>query len=446
MNYSDARRVATELEKLGYRATPQVNEADVVVLQTCTVRQQSEDKAYNKLHNLKKLKQDDPEKTIAVMGCVVGVRGNQTLEETFPFVDVFMEPASDGKPLVAHLSQDEVAAFETQQRDTLNEWQDGEVILPDDQRGNLVASPVSIVYGCSHACTFCIIPSKRGRERSRPVGAIAAEVRSLVAQGVKEVMLLGQIVDRYGYDIPDGPDLADLLTVINGIEGLERIRFLTSHPNYMTDKILHAVAELPKVMPQIEVPIQAGNNKVLKEMKREYTREQYIDLIGRIRQIVPEAAINCDIIVGFPNETADEFQETYDLLEELRIDKIHLARYSPRPGTVSDRRFEDNVADEEKRRRFHILEDQHKRINQEKNQRYLGTVQQVLVEGEQKGRWRGRNPQGKLVFFTDPRELKGEMVDVKIAYAGPWSMSGDAVDKPAEASSESADRIELTVL
>lgn len=446
MNYSDARRVATELEKLGYRATPQINEADVVVLQTCTVRQQSEDKAYNKLHNLKKIKQDDPEKTIAVMGCVVGVRGNETLEETFPFVDVFMEPATDGKPLVAHLTQDEVAEFEAQQRDELNDWQDGEVILPDHQKGNLVASPVSIVYGCSHACTFCIIPSKRGRERSRPVGEIAAEVRSLVAQGVKEVMLLGQIVDRYGYDIPDGPDLADLLTVINSIDGLERIRFLTSHPNYMTDKILHAVADLPKVMPQIEVPIQAGNNKVLKEMKREYTREQYVSLIGRIRQIVPEATINCDVIVGFPNETADEFQDTYDLLEELRIDKIHLARYSPRPGTVSDRKFEDDVPDEEKRRRFQLLEDQLKRISLEKNQKYLGTVQQVLVEGMQKGRWRGRNPQGKLVFLTDPRDLKGQLVDVKIEVAGPWSMSGDATDKPIEEQVAASGSIELQVL
>lgn len=446
MNYSDARRVATELEKLGYRATPQINEADVVVLQTCTVRQQSEDKAYNKLYNLKKLKQEDPNKTIAVMGCVVGVRGNETLEETFPFVDVFMEPATDGKPLVAHLTQDEVAEFEVQQRETLNDWQDGEVILPDDQRGNLVASPVSIVYGCSHACTFCIIPSKRGRERSRPVGEIAAEVRSLVAQGVKEVMLLGQIVDRYGYDIPNGPDLADLLTVINGIDGLERIRFLTSHPNYMTDKILHAVTDLPKVMPQIEVPVQAGNNKVLKEMKREYTREQYITLIGRIREIVPEATINCDIIVGFPNETADEFQDTYDLLENLRIDKIHLARYSPRPGTVSDRKFEDDVPDEEKRRRFHLLEDQLKRISQEKNQLLLGTVQQVLIEDMQKGRWRGRNPQGKLVFLTDSRDLKGHLVDVKIEVTGPWSMSGDAIDKPAEEMTQQNGRIELQVI
>jgi len=268
----------------------------------------------------------------------------------------------------------------------------------------------------------------------------------LVAQGVKEVMLLGQIVDRYGYDIPDGPDLADLLTVINSIDGLERIRFLTSHPNYMTDKILHAVADLPKVMPQIEVPIQAGNNKVLKEMKREYTREDYVSLISRIRQIVPEATINCDIIVGFPNETADEFQDTYDLLEELRIDKIHLARYSPRPGTVSDRKYEDDVPDEEKRRRFQLLEEQLKRISLDKNQKYLGTVQQVLVEGMQKGRWRGRNPQGKLVFLTDPRELKGELVDVRIEVAGPWSMSGDATDKPAEEPTVASGSIELQVL
>lgn len=446
MNYSDARRVATELEKLGYRATPQIKEADVVVLQTCTVRQQSEDKAYNKLHNLKKMKEENPNRTIAVMGCVVGVRGNQTLEETFPFVDVFMEPSTDGKPLVTHLTQDEVAEYEHQTREELNEWQDGEVILPEHQRGQMVASPVSIVYGCSHACTFCIIPSKRGRERSRPVGEIAAEVRSLVAQGVKEVMLLGQIVDRYGYDIPDGPDLADLLTVINSIDGLERIRFLTSHPNYMTDKILHAVADLPKVMPQIEVPIQAGNNKVLQEMKREYTREQYIELVGRIRAIVPDAAINCDIIVGFPNETAEEFQETFALLEDLRIDKIHLARYSPRPGTVSARKFDDNVPDEEKRRRFQVLEDQHRRINYEKNQTYLGTVQEVLVEGMQKGRWRGRNPQGKLVFFTDSRELKGEIAHVRIDVAGPWSLSGDAIDKPADKPSTSSESIELTVL
>ncbi len=432
MNYADARRVATELEKLGYQSTPTVEDADVIVLETCTVRQQSEDKAYGKLQNLRPLKEKNPDKTIAVMGCVVGVRGNEELEERFPFVDVFMEPSTDGLPLVNHLLQGEDLQLDLQATSQQHTWLDGEVILPAEQRDEMVAAPVSIVYGCSHACTFCIIPQKRGIERSRPVGQIAAEVRSLVAQGVKEVMLLGQIVDRYGYDVPDGPDLADLLTVINGIDGLERIRFLTSHPNYMTDKILQAVRDLPKVMPQIEVPIQAGDDEVLANMKRGYTQDDYRRLVHRIREIVPDAAVNCDIIVGFPGETDAQFQETYNILQELELDKIHLARYSPRPGTVSDRRMEDDVPDEEKRRRFHLIESLQKEISEKKMKQWLGETVEVLVEDKHKGKWRGRSPQGKLVFFDDPRELKGQLVQVRINHTGPWSMSGTSVDRPGK--------------
>ncbi len=424
MNYADARRVATELEKLGYQPTPRAEDADVVVLETCTVRQQSEDKAYHKLHALRPLKARRPEMTVAVMGCVVGVRGNEALEQRFPFVDIFMEPSTDGRPLISHLSQDgdhDLELAETAARHALMD----EDPLPNPlPQGEGVSAPVAIVYGCSHACTFCIIPQKRGIERSRPVGEIAAEVRGLVAQGVKEVVLLGQIVDRYGYDTPDGPDLADLLRVINGLDGLERIRFLTSHPSYMTDRILRAVAELPKVMPQIEIPIQAGNNDVLAAMKRGYTREQYRDLIGRVRDIIPDAAIHCDVIVGFPGETAEQFQDTYDSLAELRLDKVHLARYSPRPGTVSARRMADDVADEEKRRRFQAIEALQKTVSTEKMRRYLGRTVEVLVEGQDKGRWRGRTPHNKLVFFDDPGQWAGQLVDVTITHAGPWSMSG----------------------
>jgi tRNA-2-methylthio-N6-dimethylallyladenosine synthase len=219
--------------------------------------------------------------------------------------------------------------------------------------------------------------------------------------------------------------LADLLGVINDIEGVQRIRFLTSHPNYMTDRILHAVADLPKVMPQIEIPIQAGDNEVLERMKRGYTQEQYRDLIDHVRKIVPEAAIHCDIIVGFPGETAEQFQRTYDVLADLRLDKVHLARYSPRPGTVSARRMADDVEEEEKRRRFQALERLQKEILQEKMRHYLGRTEEVLVEGLHKGRWRGRNPQGKLVFFSDAGEHKGKMVQVLVTHAGPWSMSGN---------------------
>lgn len=429
MNYADARRVASELERLGYRAARSAQEADVVVLETCTVRQQSEDKAYNKLHSLRPLKERRPDMTIAVMGCVVGVRGNEALEKRFPFVDVFMEPSTDGLPLLTHLTQDvdyELEQEATRQRHLL---QDGEIILPSDQRGALVSAPVAIVYGCSHACTFCIIPQKRGKERSRPVGDIVSEVRSLVSQGVKEVVLLGQIVDRYGYDVPDGPDLADLLGQVHEVPGLERIRFLTSHPNYMSDRILRAVAELPKVMPQIEVPIQAGDDDVLAAMKRGYTRDDYRRLIYHIREIIPDAAIHGDIIVGFPGETAAQFQKTYDVLAELRLDKIHLARYSPRPGTVSERKMTDDVSDDEKRRRYQLLENLQKEVSSEKTARFLGEVVEVLVEDRDKSRWRGRTPHNKLVFFDDPRALRGQLVPVLITHAGPWSMSGEAADR-----------------
>ena len=444
MNYADARRVATELEKLGYKSTGRAEDADVIVLETCTVRQQSEDKAYGKLQNLRPLKEKHPDKTIAVMGCVVGVRGNEKLSAAFPFVDVFMEPSTDGKPLVSLLRQDDDLTLDLTETTQRHALMDGEVILPANERGKLISAPVSIVYGCSHACTFCIIPQKRGIERSRPIGEIAAEVRSLVAQGVKEVVLLGQIVDRYGYDVPDGPDLADLLRVINDIDGLQRIRFLTSHPNYMTNKILQAVADLPKVMPQIEVPIQAGNDEVLVNMKRGYTQAEYRDLVERIHRIVPDAAVHCDIIVGFPGETAEQFQDTYDVLADLKLDKVHLARYSPRPGTVSARRMADDVTDAEKRRRFHLIEDLQKEISQERNNRWVGETVEVLVEDKHKGSWRGRSPQNKLVFFEDPRNLKGELVQVKIEHAGPWSLSGTAADAAPEP--EPIDSISLTVL
>lgn len=428
MNYADARQVASALERQGYQSTEQAAEADVIVLETCVVRQQSEDKAYNKLHTLTPLKQENPGLTIAVMGCLVGVKGNEILQQRFPLVDVFMPPHTDGSPLISHLHQTDALIIEQEATARQHAWQDGEVILPQEQRKALVSAPVSVVYGCSHACTFCIIPYRRGVERSRPVGEIVAEVRSLVRQGVKEVMLLGQIVDRYGKDVPDGPDLADLLHVVHDVDGLARIRFLTSHPNWMTEKLLRTVAELPKVMPQIEVPVQAGDDEVLANMKRGYTAQQYRDLVRKIRDIVPDVAIHGDIIVGFPGETEAQFQHTYDLLEELRLDKLHLARYSPREGTVSARRMADDVPDKAKRARFHHLEALQREVSQEKMKAFLGKTVDVLVEARHKGRWRGRNPQNKLVFFDDERDLQGRLIPVHITWAGPYSMSGECAD------------------
>ncbi len=428
MNVADSQLLASELEKLGHRAAPNADAADIMVVNTCVVRQSAEDKGLSRLGLLGKLKKSQPDKIIGVMGCMVGVRDPLWMRQRLPYVDVFMSP-SDPAPMVDFLKErlDEAEARQLeadgrQQRDAL---QDGELILPLHERGSTVSAHVPVVYGCSHACTFCIIPFRRGVERSRRVGEIVAHVRSLAQQGVKEVTLLGQIVDRYGKDIPDGPDLADLLRIVHAAAetaGIERIRFLTSHPNWMTEKLLKTVAELPRVMPHIEVPIQAGDDTVLARMRRGYNADQYRRLVHTIRQIVPNVAIHTDIIVGFPGETRAQFMKTYKILEELKLDKAHLARYSPRPQTVSDRRMQDDVPDEEKRERLKMLEEVQARVVAETNARYLGKRVEVLVEAQQKGRWRARTPQNKLVFFRADGDWRGKLAEVEITWTGPWSM------------------------
>jgi len=427
MNYADARQVATALNHQGFQPTSQLDDADVIILQTCTVRQQSEDSAIGRLQSLKPRKAANPDLTIAMMGCVVGVRGNEALARRYPFVDVWMPPASDGRALIAHLSQKDDLEHDRALTRHRFEIQDGLIATSVGGESVPVSAPVAIVYGCSHACSFCIIPQRRGIERSRPIGEIAVEVNQLVARGVKEVVLLGQIVDRYGYEVDDGPDLADLLRAISDIEGLERIRFLTSHPSYMTDRILQAVADLPKVMPQLEIPIQAGDDLILEQMKRGYSSETFRELVFRARKLIPNVAIHTDVIVGFPGEDEERFMRTYRILEELELDKVHLARYSPRPGTVSARRMADDVEDGEKRQRFQQIEDLQRRILQKKNSSLLDCIVEVLVEDRQKGRWRGRTPQGRLVFFDSELELRGQTVDVEVSYAGPWSVSGRLV-------------------
>jgi len=423
MNVADSRRVAAALEDQGYSPTRIAEDADVIVLNTCVVRQSAEDKAYGRLNSLKGVKKSRPETVINLMGCLVGVKGHEKLQKAFPMVDVF-SPPSDPGPLIAHLTQDESKALEDAATSRRFAFMDGELTLPEDERGNLVSAFVPVVLGCAHACTFCIIPYKRGIERSRPVGDIVAEVRSLVSQGVKEITLLGQIVDRYGKDIPDGPNLAQLIRIVHDVGGLERIRFLTSHPNWMTTELLDTVAELPKVMPHIEVPVQAGDDEVLANMKREYTADDYRRLVAEIRERIPDVSVATDIIVGFPGETEDQFQATYDLLAELKLDVAHLARYSTRPGTVADRRMQDDVPDEEKWRRFRLLEELQEGIVGEINARFLGESVEVLFEEKVRGRWRGRTPTNKIVFVETDEDLRGKTLPVTITWTGPWSMQG----------------------
>jgi len=437
MNTADSRRLASALERLGGTPADRAEDADVIVLNTCVVRQSAEDKVYGRLGSVKPLKERRPEVVVALMGCLVGVRDPASLRRRFPWVDVFVPPSKPG-PLLEYLVErgkgDEGRALEATQVTRRYRLQDGDLILPADERERLVSAYVPAVLGCSHACSYCIIPYRRGPERSRPVAEIVAEAEALVAQGVKEITLLGQIVDRYGLDLQTcGPAdlpacrLAGLLRRIHEIEGLKRVRFLTSHPSWVTDDLLEAVAELPKACEHIEVPVQAGDDEVLARMQRGYTADDYRRLIRRIRERIPGVSIATDVIVGFPGETQAQFQRTYDLLAELRLDKAHIARYSPRPQTLAARRFPDDVPPEEKERRRQALDDLQAEIVGEINARLLGQVVGVLVEGKdkRKKRWWGRTRTDRLVFFEDEQDWLGRLVGVRITWTGPWSLIGE---------------------
>ncbi|GMR10636.1 MAG: tRNA (N6-isopentenyl adenosine(37)-C2)-methylthiotransferase MiaB [Anaerolineae bacterium] len=440
MNVADSQRVASELERLGYRPTPVAEQADVVVLNTCVVRQSAEDRAHGRLSSLRPLKEQRPDIVLNLMGCMVGIKGSAELEQQYPFVDVF-SPPSDPNPLVEHLMQTEAHAIEISDTSERFEMMDGDFRLPAHEQGRLISAHVPVVYGCSHACTFCVIPYRRGAERSRSLGEIVAEVRALAGQGVREVTLLGQIVDRYGMDIPDGPRLADLLRAIHKIDYIRRIRFLTSHPNWITAELLNVVQELDKVCPHIEVPVQAGDDNVLRRMRRAYTVDDYRRLIERIRQRLPDGSIATDIIVGFPGESETQYRRTYDLLRELKLDVAHLARYSPRPPTVSARRMADDVPEGEKMRRFRELEELQEGLSSEINATHLGRELEVLVEKKRRGQWMGRTETNKLVFFESDEHLVGDLVTVKVEHSGPWSLRGALVSE-----SEGQDLVPLPVL
>lgn len=435
MNLADSQRVAAGLERLGYTATARAEDADIVVLNTCVVRQQPEDKAVGRLQQLRSVKAEHPERVLALMGCMVGAREVAALEQRFPWVDLFLPP-SDPTELWAYLAQRELLdeaqtliADAESRRLALGRT---DTVLPTSEEGRAVSAYVPIVLGCSHACTYCVIPYRRGPERSRPLEAIVAEATQLASQGVREITLLGQIVDRYGYDLPEfagttETPLVTLLRRVHEIAGLERLRFLTSHPNWMRDDLLDAVATLPKVCEHIEVPVQAGDDEVLKHMRRGYTVEDYRRLVARLRERIPGVSIATDIIAGFPGETEAQFENTVALLETLQLDKAHIARYSPRPLTVATRRFEDDVPYEEKERRRRTLEQVQARILKTLNARLEGQQVEVLVEGEKKGRWFGRTRTDRLVFFAAEGNWLGRLAQVAITWSGPWSLIGEPV-------------------
>jgi len=410
MNQADARRVAEELEARGYAPTGEPQQADLLILNTCVVRQSAEDRVTGRLSSLRPLREGQAERGLVVMGCYVG--DIEALAQSYPYVDAFLRP-SDLDGLADWLDRWEIE----------HRWglAGGEVGM-----AAAVAEMVPVSYGCDHACTYCIVALRRGRQRSRAVAEIVRDVQALVARGAREVTLLGQNVDAYGLDNGGNADLADVLHAVHELSGLWRIRFLTSHPREMSQRIIDTVAELPRVCPSWELAVQSGDNEVLRRMARGYTVERFNDLVQRIRAATPDGSINTDIIVGFPGETTAQFERTYRLLEETRFDLVHIAAYSPRPGTVSAE-WADDVPAEEKERRRLALETLQEQIAAEINAPLLGREIEVLVDGQQRGRWRGRTRTNKLVFFQHDADWLGKMALVRLTWTGAWSMIGEVV-------------------
>ncbi len=403
MNKAESERLGAFFEQRGYQATATAEEADIIVLNTCVVRGSAEDRVINKLDALKALKSLRPNVTLAVTGCWVNSNVEQ-LRENSPHVNHFFGPGvlpSEGPQWL--------------------EKGEGGQVLP---RHPLPSTYVPIIQGCNNFCSYCIVPYRRGREKSRPLAEIICEVRELVQRGTKEVTLLGQNVDSYGHDLPDRPHLAELLSELDTVDGLARIRFLTNHPKDMSSRLIEAIANLDKVCEQICLPVQSGSDDILKAMRRGYTVEHYRQLITEIRSKIPGVALSTDVIVGFPSESQEQFQQTYDLLSELRFDTVHIAGYSPRPGTVAAGELEDNTPADEKRRRLNEIEQLQENIATEINARLSGKTVEVLVEGKKGEKWQGRTRTDKLVFFNSNNNCLGQVMPIKIKQTSPWALQG----------------------
>jgi tRNA-2-methylthio-N6-dimethylallyladenosine synthase len=408
MNKADSERLGSALDQMSLSSVESPELADVIVVNSCVVRKSAEDKVTGMLAKLNGFKKNNPDQVIALMGCMVGPKQDK-LQKQFPFVDVFMRP-QEYDPLL------QLIGVKTG-------------IDPDGCVGDLTATPgvtafIPIIHGCDKFCSFCIIPYRRGREVSRTIADIVRETELLVARGVKEITLLGQNVDSYGHDFDEKRDLADLLIALNDVNNLKRIRFLTSHPNDMSDHIIDTVAQLDKVCEHINLPFQAGDDDVLERMRRGYTNKQYRLLVDKIRNRIPTVSMSTDLIVGFSGETAEQFEKSVEMVKDMKFDKVHSASYSVREGTIASRTLPDDVSFEEKKARLKTIDDLQKDIQENLNSKLNGTIQSVLVENIKNDILEGRTKNDKIVRLSGVGNSIGEIVEVKIQKTGPWSLSG----------------------
>jgi tRNA-2-methylthio-N6-dimethylallyladenosine synthase len=413
MNKAESRQIAGYLDSVGYQAINSFSNADLVILNTCVVRQSAENKVLGTLGLLKGLKNEQPNLQILVTGCLVN-SNTEELKERFPHVDLLFKPG-DYHELIAWGQKQGIPIEQRLLPYTRNQtW--------------MTSSPcalVPIIQGCDNFCSYCIVPYRRGREVSRPVEEIVCEVEALVEQGIKEVTLVGQNVDSYGHDLPGHPDLADLLNELNSIDDLARIRFLTNHPKDISLKLIDTIASVNKVCEHLELPVQAGDDDILKAMRREYTVEQYRKLVNTIRRKVPQVSLSTDIIVGFPGETEKQFERSLSLVKEMRFDVVHVAAYSPRPGTIAWREYQDDIPAQVKKERLNKIEELQAAIASEINSQLQGRQVEVLVEGRKGGKWFGRTRSNKLGFFEDDGDWLGQSAGIQIEKTSPWSLRGE---------------------
>ena len=443
MNVSDAERMAGELASIGYARTDDMTSADLILINTCCVRESAEDRVYGKIGEIKHLKEQNPRLIFGITGCMAQKEGDALIARA-PHIDFVLGTSKvhELKNIVQEIEAERGlgagaqggASIATATRDKHGRFVDvnlTETELPDGgpvAREGKLSAWIPIMYGCNNFCTYCIVPYVRGRERSRRPEDVVAEVREAVAQGYKEVTLLGQNVNSYGKDHKLA-DFADLLKMVDEVPGIERVRFMTSHPKDLSDKLIETIAGGKHICEHIHLPVQYGSDKILSAMHRIYTVDSYRALVKRIRAAIPDVALTTDLIVGFPGETDEDFAQMLDFLREIRYDSAYTFIYSKRSGTPAAK-MEDQVPDAQKHERLEKLMAVQNEISREINDQLLGTVQEIMVEGPSKNddaMWSGRTRTNKLVIFPHGAEQPGDFVNVKITHPQTWVLKGQRV-------------------
>ena len=427
-NENDSERIRGMLAEMGYGFTEDKDEADLILFNTCAVREGAEMRVLGNIGALKHLKAKKPELLIGICGCMMQQEHMvKQIKSKYKHVSIVF-----GTHTLHRFPEILSGALMKEMRMITVENSDG--IIAEDMpiyREGDVKAWVSVMYGCNNFCTYCIVPYVRGRERSRRPEKVLEEVRSLAAAGVKEITLLGQNVNSYGKDADFNMDFADLLREVNKVSGIKRIRFMTSHPKDMTDRLIDAMAECDKVMPQLHLPFQAGSSRILEKMNRRYTKEQYLALVEKVRAKLGNISMTSDIIVGFPGETEEDFSETLDVLEKVRFDSVYSFLYSKRSGTPAAT-MPDQIPEDVQHERFDRLLELQNRISREINEEYFEKTYELLVEGKSKTDedvLTGRTPEGKIVNFPDDGvTVEGDFVNVKITKVGTWSLTGEKID------------------